>query len=187
MPVREFTPRRESTEPLHRRLLCLFVAALVGSTASGPACATPAATTPQAATRSDLASEVRAAVLASKLNPGAIGYTILDCHGETVLAASNATLPLIPASNLKALTTAAAIDMLGERFAFETRLVLTRNGDRTTLTLVGSGDPALFDPEVLGWSGPRGNWTTVDAAIDAWSGALLAAGVRRVDEFVVDG
>ncbi len=197
MPTRELRTSRDTSKPRRQRLLGVFAAAVVGSiAASGPAsfrtttvprAMTDSPTARAPAARADLASEVRAAVLASKLNPGAIGYTILDCHGETVLAASNATLPLIPASNLKALTTAAAIDMLGERFAFETRLVLTRNGDRTTLTLFGSGDPALFDPEVLGWSGPRGNWTTVDAAIDAWSGALLAAGVRRVDEFVVDG
>jgi D-alanyl-D-alanine carboxypeptidase/D-alanyl-D-alanine-endopeptidase (penicillin-binding protein 4) len=60
---------------------------------------------------------------------------LFDFHGDT---------PLNPASNNKLLTGAAALDLLGADYVFETRVLLV--GD--ALYLVGEGDPTI-DPDSL--------------------------------------
>ena len=58
--------------------------------------------------------------------------------GETVYE-KNPSSPLMPASNMKLITSAAALEALGRDFAFTTRAGLC--GDR--LIVIGSGDPLL--------------------------------------------
>lgn len=130
----------------------------------------------------DLASDLRALV-GKNLN---VGVQILDCTTGAPLYSHNASEPFIPASNLKVITTAAALECAGDGFKFETRLFATTEGTRTILTLVGSGDPALFDPELISVDGSHGNWTTVAAACDAWAASLKASGLTRISEFVLD-
>ena len=67
------------------------------------------------------------------------------------LFARNATTPLIPASNIKILTTAAALTALGSNYRFRTAVF----GDRTqsnlsqpTLRIIGHGDPTLTTPQL---------------------------------------
>lgn len=57
---------------------------------------------------------------------------LFDFHGDA---------PLNPASNQKLLTTAAALDLLGPEFRFETRAL--RSGD--ALYVIGEGDPTIDD------------------------------------------
>lgn len=93
----------------------------------------------------------------------------------------NGTSPLIPASNLKLVTTAAALDTLGEDFRFETRLYGPSkvedgvvNGD---LVLKGGGDPTFFPPFVKNPTSPFKNMAQV----------LRRNGIRRVNgELVID-
>ena len=61
------------------------------------------------------------------------------CDAETgrTLFAHNADLPMIPASNMKLVTSAAATDRLGAQFAYQTVFALL--GD--DLVVIGSGDP----------------------------------------------
>ena len=173
-----------------------------GPSCSGPSCSGPSMPARRALRRilaaacallvagtapaRDLAGEIRGAMMRAKFDSTSVGFAIVDCHSEQVLAASNATGLYIPASNLKVVTTAAALDVLGPDFAFETRLLVARSGERTVATLVGAGDPALFDPEAMQSDGSHGNWTTVTAAVDAWTQTLRGAGVARIDEFIVD-
>jgi len=74
--------------------------------------------------------------------------------GETVYG-KNPRLPLIPASNMKVVTSAAALETLGRDFAFSTRAGLC--GDR--LVIIGSGDPLLGywdkDPGRSGFGSPE--------------------------------
>lgn len=60
---------------------------------------------------------------------------------ETIFA-YNADVPLIPASNMKLMTTAAAVDQLGSEFVYET--VFALSGD--DLVIVANGDPLTGDP-----------------------------------------
>ncbi len=67
-----------------------------------------------------------------------------------ILYRHNSDIPLTPASNMKVVTTSAALDRLGADFRFRTQLVY-HNGD---LILIGDGDPSFGDAELLtrvGW------------------------------------
>ena len=89
---------------------------------------------------------------------------------------SNAALPLIPASNLKVITTSAALQRLGADFKFRT-LLLAHAGD---LILIGDGDPTLGDAELLkkvGWD--------VDTVFKTWAGGLAERG-RSARDLLVD-
>src|SRR6185295_10492653 len=105
--------------------------------------------------RADLAAEVNTLLQDKLLKRATVGIEvyrlgkgaadakeILNLHAET---------PLTPASNLKVLTTSAAIDRLGPDFRFRTLLIF-HEGD---LVLVGDGDPTFGDAEYLkkaGWN-----------------------------------
>jgi D-alanyl-D-alanine carboxypeptidase/D-alanyl-D-alanine-endopeptidase (penicillin-binding protein 4) len=67
-----------------------------------------------------------------------------------VLFKHNSDIPLLPASNLKLVTTSAALEKLGPDFKFRT--VLAKKGN--DLILIGDGDPSFGDGEALhrvGW------------------------------------
>ncbi len=61
-----------------------------------------------------------------------------------VILSHNGDIPLIPASNMKIVTTAAALDRFGKEFTFDTVAGLLGND----LVIVGFGDPLLGDPVV---------------------------------------
>ncbi len=89
--------------------------------------------------------EVRSLIDKHALRDAKVGVSVMDADTGEVLGEINAAAQLIPASNMKLLSSGAAIDYLGPDFVFETELV--RAGD--TLILVGAGDPALADPVLL--------------------------------------
>lgn len=93
------------------------------------------------------------------------------------LFARNAHLPLVPASNLKLVTTAAALERLGADFKFRT-VLLRRDAD---LVLIGDGDPTFGDAAYLKKVGWRS--TTV---YEGWAAQLRKTGVTEVRDVVVD-
>jgi serine-type D-Ala-D-Ala carboxypeptidase/endopeptidase (penicillin-binding protein 4) len=143
--------------------------------AAGLACTFASTALAQGALQDDL----RRLINAKSVSPGVIGVCILDGRTGSVLATNNADDGFIPASNMKMLTSAAAMWTLGPTFQFRTELVLL--GDK--LIVRGGGDPALADPEILGRSEPR---LTVDDLLGKLASAATKAGVTRVSEVVVD-
>ena len=67
--------------------------------------------------------------------------TILD-KNRNIISEVNAYKPLIPASNIKLITTAYAIEKLSENFLLKTRLVLREDGN---FEIWGDGDPDLSE------------------------------------------
>lgn len=89
------------------------------------------------------------------LASAAIGFCLLDGKGDVVFE-ENARTAFIPASSLKTLTTATALEMLGPDFCFETELRATApltdgvvNGD---LVIVGGADPMLSLDNLKAWA-----------------------------------
>ena len=140
-----------------------------------------AATTARAA---DLSAEVEAALHDPALARAAIGVQVVRL-GPTpgtladprVVYRHDAGLPLTPASNLKLLTTSAALDRLGPGFEFRTQLV-AHDGD---LILIGDGDPAFGDAELVTRWG-----ADVDTVFRQWAAQLAKVGVTRVRNVAVD-
>ncbi|WP_151717876.1 D-alanyl-D-alanine carboxypeptidase/D-alanyl-D-alanine endopeptidase [Gemmobacter serpentinus] len=91
-------------------------------------------------------------IAAAKLG-GALGFVVADATTGTVLEAHDPDSPLPPASVMKAMTAAYALDRLGPMHRFGTRILATGpisggiiQGD---LVLAGGGDPVL-DTDMLG-------------------------------------
>jgi D-alanyl-D-alanine carboxypeptidase/D-alanyl-D-alanine-endopeptidase (penicillin-binding protein 4) len=85
----------------------------------------------------------------------------------------------IPASNLKLLTSGAALLALGKGFEYETQLI--HDPARGRIIVKGAGDPALADPYLLDKM-----HIGVDAFVDKLVESVKAAGVTGVREVVVD-
>ena len=133
--------------------------------------------------RGDLKAEVAAVLAQKSLQRGVVGIEIVrlgQSPGDDQLVFEhNAHEPRIPASNLKLVTTAAALAKFGPDFKFKT--VLMKRGD--DLVLVGDGDPTLGDAEYLRTVG--GGWG-VTTVFQTWAKQLAANGITTVTDVVID-
>ena len=93
-----------------------------------------------------VAARVQEAIRASGLPADSVGVSIRDVATMALVADARGGTSMVPASNMKVLTTGAALHVLGADWSFRTRLL--RDGDR--LTVVGDGDPSLGDPALDG-------------------------------------
>ncbi len=113
------------------------------------------------------------------------GARVERMNGE-VLYDLNGARNFAPASNMKILTTAAAIALLGPDYTYETRLEaigeITQDGRlEGDLVIVGSGDPSFG-----AWH-PDENPDSA-AILGQWADALEAAGVREITgDIIGDG
>lgn len=107
------------------------------------------------------------ALIANSRLGGKIGFVVADAKTGLILESHSPVLAQPPASVTKAITSIYALDSLGAKFRFKTRLMATggvSNGRlKGDLVLVGGGDPTL---------------TTDDLANMA--AALKTAGVREI-------
>jgi D-alanyl-D-alanine carboxypeptidase/D-alanyl-D-alanine-endopeptidase (penicillin-binding protein 4) len=135
----------------------------------------------------DLTAAVQRIVQSRGPSKGVTAVSIRDSDGELVVSIEG-DRPLMPASNLKVLTTGAALRTLGPDFAFQTRLL--RQGER--LVVQGDGDPGFGDPELLkemslrDADGQVRTGLTPEAILDLWARAVRESGMTRVRELVVD-
>ena len=121
-------------------------AASAPSAPAAPGPAAPAAPTSSTAGRpQDVGSAVQQAIASMGLKKATFGVSVRDLSTGAVTVDVAGWQPLLPASNMKMLTTGAALHVLGADFAFETRLL--RDGDK--LTVKGDGDPSFGDPAML--------------------------------------
>lgn len=128
----------------------------------------------------DLSGRIVQLIRAADLGPNAsVGVSVIDCRTGSDVATYQDNEALQPASNMKLLTTGAALAILGPDFVFRTRII--RSGD--DLVLVGSGDPALGDPDVLSRMEPR---MTADDMLAAIVGAIQRGSITRLRDIVVD-
>ncbi len=106
-----------------------------------------------------------------------IAVQILDPASGAILYSRSASTPMIPASNMKLVTTAAALKYLGPDFLYQTRVGLI--GD--TLAVIGSGDPLLGDKPTAEKYSFNSRWMLKDIAQ-----LLHAANVTVITDVIVD-
>ncbi len=102
---------------------------------------------------------------------------------QTEIFAIRADTRFAPASTLKLLTTAAALEALGPHHRFETRLYSTKNPDENgtlhgNLILRGGGDMTLGSTRVKGAQ-------TYQAVLKKWVQAVKEAGITQIDGNIV--
>lgn len=108
-----------------------------------------------------------------------VGVVIMDANTGQTLASLRSDEAFMPASNMKLLTTGAAMMVLGPDFSFQTEVVL----DGSRIIVRGSGDPSLADPDMLRLTDPK---LTANNLVDTLASAVQTAGVRQVSEVIVD-
>lgn len=139
-----------------------------------------------------LAGRLRAILDDPKLGVARTGVVIMDAATGDLLASRREDEAFIPASNMKILTSGAALAVLGRDFVFETTLLYDpayraeqgSAGPAVTggrIVLRGGGDPALGDPKILEQSR-----TSVEWILDTWVNAMTRAGVPAGAELVID-
>ncbi len=105
------------------------------------------------------------------------GIKIIDARTGKSLYSHNADKPLIPASNMKLIVSAAAVKELGANYQFTTQVGLL--GD--TLVIIGHGDPLLGDAQTLAKHNlPK------DYVIEEIIHTLKQKSVTRIKDIIVD-
>ena len=123
----------------------------------------------------ELNSDVQRLINKARLGPAVVGVSVIDVQSGQTLASVNDDRGFIPASNMKLLTSGAALLTLGSDFAFSTRIWSV--GDR--LVIEGDGDPGLADPELLKEMG-KSPGDLVDWMVDQARKAGVAGDIREV-------
>ena len=130
----------------------------------------------------DLEGDMQRVLRAANLGDAEVSICVVDADTGRTLAAIGADDPLIPASNMKLLTTAAALHVLGPEFVFSTELgVVEGTADLPSLIIHGDGDPGFGDPYILDLYGYK-----VEQLLDAWVQAVVDTKVKKFDAIVVD-
>jgi len=106
-------------------------------------------------------------------------FSVCITKAETgeVVYEKNPGLPLLPASNMKIITSAAAMEYLGPDFAFVTRVGLS--GD--AVVVLGGGDPLLGDRETDIRNGRRSHPVIQDVAA-----RIKGMGLTSVSDIILD-
>ena len=156
---------RSRTTTATLTLACwLLGAAQLCQSASAPSAATPAS--------KQLSAAINAILAAPPLAGGTDGVMVADVRTGKILYARNPDTLLIPASNRKLFTAAAALALLGPNFTETTTILADAKPNASgtisgNLYLRGGGDPLLTDED-----------------IDKMAAGLAAQGVKKVTGYV---
>ncbi len=134
-------------------------------------------------TRSKLELELQKFVTDQTLKNAAVGFVVMDLENGKTVVSHNPNLALVPASTLKLITTASALQILGPNFCYET--VLGHTGEvnsegvlNGSLVIKGSGDPSFGSTEVRGAP-------SLEDIFDRWLKTLNSKGIKRITGQVI--
>lgn len=102
---------------------------------------------------------------------------VLNAKTGKTLYARNANKPMVPASNMKVVTSAAALEYLGSDYEFTTKVGLLDK----TLVVIGGGDPLLGDEATDKKHGRAPDWIFTDTIAP-----LKEKGVTAINDIVID-
>ena len=131
----------------------------------------------------DLQDDVGEAIRIAGFQQAIVAVSVRDAQSREPIVAINDLELMIPASNMKLLTTGTALHVLGPDFEFKTKLL--RDGER--LIVVGDGDPAFGDPDLLELM-QLGEFDGLDIEqfLNLWVKSIVEAQIKHLDEIVVD-
>lgn len=125
----------------------------------------------------DLQSKINAVVNSKECSSAVFAVKIVKADtGQTVYSLNENKL-MMPASNMKIVTTAAAIAYLGSDYKFTTKVGMCGND----LVVIGAGDPLLGDKETDDRYGRQKGWIFEDIIA-----GLKGKGITSVKDIVVD-
>jgi D-alanyl-D-alanine carboxypeptidase/D-alanyl-D-alanine-endopeptidase (penicillin-binding protein 4) len=124
-----------------------------------------------------LKGEIDSIVGRSSQRNVSLSVEVIKADTGEVVYQHNAGVALLPASNMKLVTTAAALDTLGSDFQYVTKVGLTGN----TLVIIGGGDPLLGDRETDEKHGKAACWV-----LDEIVKAVKASGKTEINGIIAD-
>lgn len=114
------------------------------------------------------------------LKGASISFMAKDIESGTILYSYDAERELIPASVMKTVTTAVALELLGENYQFETSVLYDGKIENGVLNgniyIQGSGDPTLNSLELK---------TKKDSILNLWALAIKKAGIQKVNGRII--
>lgn len=131
------------------------------------------------ATAQSLSRRIDRVITAADIGNARLGVSVRDIDSGATIVSIHPDDGFIPASNMKLLTTGAALSVLGPDYIFRTELRV----DGKRLIVIGSGDPALADPEVLRDTEPR---MTVEDFLETLASAVAKRLPEGCDEIIID-
>ena len=127
-----------------------------------------------------LQQRIDQAVKAEPLKGAVVGVMVQDAAGH-VVASREADRRMVPASNLKLVTTGTALHALGPDFRFETGIGYTGTVEDGTLHgdvyIIGGGDPTIGVVDTVA--------VKPDALFWRWKSLLKDAGISRIDGRII--
>ncbi|HEX42263.1 MAG TPA: D-alanyl-D-alanine carboxypeptidase/D-alanyl-D-alanine-endopeptidase [Phycisphaerales bacterium] len=124
-----------------------------------------------------LTSDIDAVLRRSSVSRVQFSIRVVNPATGRELYARNARTPLIPASNMKLIASAAALHYLGPTYEYCT--VVARSGP--DLVVIGGGDPLLADEKTDRARGREPLWILKDI-----HGVLKANGIKTVRNIIID-
>jgi D-alanyl-D-alanine carboxypeptidase/D-alanyl-D-alanine-endopeptidase (penicillin-binding protein 4) len=112
-----------------------------------------------------------------------VSVSVREAATGRVLVDIRSDVPRIPASNMKLLTTGAALVSLPADHAFGTKVFI----DGSRIYLIGDGDPALADPDLLkAMRNSAGEPLDVEQMLSLWADWIVRSAGPDLNEIVVD-
>jgi serine-type D-Ala-D-Ala carboxypeptidase/endopeptidase (penicillin-binding protein 4) len=135
---------------------------------------------PQASPAENILAKLDSVVADTMLDNARIGIEIYDITSDSAIYNVDSDKLLMPASNLKLFTTAAALELLGPKFRFETKFWKVGDIGRDSvlygsLVIAGGGDPLI--------SGRFRNHMT--EIFDLWADSLISRGIKEINGMIL--
>ncbi len=124
-----------------------------------------------------LAGRVDAVISRPSQKNVTFAVSIVQARTGRTVHSHNPTKPMIPASNMKLIVTAAAFEYLGAGFRYETKVGLIAD----TLAVTGAGDPLLADKVTDRKNGREPGWV-----LDDITAKLKQNNITHINDIIVD-
>ncbi len=125
----------------------------------------------------DLANRIDAIINHSSLNKVQFSIHIIKAGSGMTVYGHNASESMIPASNMKIITTAAALKFLGPDYKYRTTIGLCDD----TLVVIGAGDPLFGDKDTDAKYGRKAGWI-----FEGIIAALKRRRIKNINDIIVD-
>jgi len=127
--------------------------------------------------RADLETQIDDIIRESVQDRVKFSIHIIEADSGRTIYDHDAKELMIPASNMKIITSAAALNYLGPDYVYKTRIGLSGNA----LVVIGSGDPLLGDEKTDAGYGREPGWIFKDIA-----NAIKSRGIGTIEGIIVD-
>jgi len=127
--------------------------------------------------RADLAGQIDCIIRESIQKRVHFSIHIIEADSGRTIYENDARELMIPASNMKIITSAAALKYLGADYVYKTKVGLSGNA----LVIIGSGDPLLGDEKTDAKYDRKPGWIFKDIA-----NALKSKGIGTIEGIIVD-